>query len=906
LIAASVRGAPAADEPAAASKATRIQTLEGITEYRLDNGLRVLLYPDASKPTVTVNLTVFVGSRHEGYGETGMAHLLEHMVFKGTPTHPQIPKALQERGARYNGTTWVDRTNYFETLPASEDNLNFALELEADRLVNSFVKQEDLLSEMTVVRNEFEAGENSPSNLLNQRVMSAAFDWHNYGKSTIGNRSDIERVPIKNLQAFYKRYYQPDNCLLVIAGKFDPQKAIQLVEQHFGKLAKPTRVLDKTYTEEPPQDGERTVTLRRVGDVGLVDAVYHIPSGVHEDVAALDVLGNILSSAPAGRLYKALVETKMATDVAAGPTNWHDPGVFEAQVVVRKGDSLEAARDKMLEIVENAGEKTPSEAEVERARQQLLKDRELAEADTGRIAVRLSDWAAQGDWRLYLLHRDRLEKVTPEQVQDVAKRYLRRENRTLGMFIPSDKSEKAPIPASPDLAALLDGYKGRQEAAAGEAFDPTPANIDARSQRVTLAEGVKGILLPKKTRSEAVNVRLVLRYGDLDALKGFEAAADLLPQLMTRGTKNLSRQQIQDELDRNRATLSAAGAAGEAMFSIQTKRANLPAVLALLKQILREPTLPADEFDILRRQQLATLEEEITNPTVLAITRVRRLVSPYAKGDVRYVPTVEEEIERYKTVTREQVQSLYGQFLGSQAGEVAIVGDFDAEQAAKILQEALSGWNAARSYARIPQIYFPEVRGTKQEINTPDKANATYVAGLAFPLKESDTDYAAVVIGNYVLGGGALSSRLGDRVRQKEGLSYGVGSQISSDALDARSSLTIYAICNPQNIEKVNTAIDEELTRLLADGVTAAELARAKQGYLQQQQVARTNDSTLTAMLCENLFVDRTMEFYAELEKRITALMPEQVHEALRKYIDPKRLVIVDAGDFAGKSSAAK
>src|SRR4051794_12493284 len=247
----------------------KIASVGGIPEYRLDNGFQVLLFPDPSKPTVTVNLTVLVGSRHEGYGETGMAHLLEHMVFKGTPTHPNIPRALQERGARFNGSTWVDRTNYYETMPASEDNLNFALALESDRLVNSFVKQEDLLSEMTVVRNEFERGENSPSNLLNQRMMSAAYDWHNYGKSTIGNRTDIERVPIKNLQAFYKKYYQPDNCLLVIAGRFDEAKTIKAVEKYFGALPKPTRKLDRTYTEEPAQDGERAVTLRRVGDVGL-------------------------------------------------------------------------------------------------------------------------------------------------------------------------------------------------------------------------------------------------------------------------------------------------------------------------------------------------------------------------------------------------------------------------------------------------------------------------------------------------------------------------------------------------------------------------------------------------------------------------------------------------------------
>jgi zinc protease len=868
--------------------------------------LMVFLYPDASKPKVTVNLTVLVGSRHEGYGETGMAHLLEHMLFKGTPSHPTIPKALQERGANFNGTTWVDRTNYYETVPAGEENLNFALDLEADRLVNSFVKREDLFSEMTVVRNEFEMGENSPSNLLNQRLMAAAYDWHNYGKSTIGNRTDIERVPIGKLQEFYRKHYQPDNCLLVIAGKFDEAKAMELVEKYFGKLPKPKRKLDKTYTEEPPQDGERTVTLRRVGEIGIVAAVYHVPSGGHPDIAALDVLATILSSPPSGRLYKALVETKKATEVSASASNWHDPGVFEVEAEVRKGDSLDAVREILVDVTEKSGSTQFPDDEVNRAKLRLLKQRELAAADTSRIAVQLSDWASQGDWRLYFLNRDQIEKVTPKDVQEVAQRYLRRENRTLGMFIPTDKSEKTEIPETPDLAKVLTGYKGRQETTVGEAFDVAPESIDVRTQRTTLSEGIKAALLPKKTRGETVHLGLVLRYGTPESLKGYESAAALLPQLMLRGTKNLTRQQIEDELDKNKATLFARGETGVATFLLQTKRANLPAVLGLLKQIVREPTLPADEFEILRRQRVAGYEEQLTDPQALAIVRVRRTVSPYDKNDVRYIPTIEEDIQRYNTLAHDKVKKLYDDFLGSQAGELAIVGDFDPAESLKLLRGTFAGWRAGQSYARIGRMTFPQVPGSSQQIITPDKANAVYVAGEVFAMKDSDADYPAIVMGNYVLGGGSLSSRLGDRVRQKEGLSYGVGSFISADSLDARTSLTLTAICNPKNIQKVNAAISEELAKLLADGVTAAELEQAKQGYLQQQQVARTSDSALVSMLADCLYVDRTMAFYSELEKNVAALTPPQVHEALKKYIDPKRLVIVDAGDFAAESAAAK
>lgn len=258
-------------------------SVEGITEYTMDNGLSVLLFPDNSAQTITVNVTYKVGSRHEGYGEKGMAHLLEHMVFKGTPNHPNIPDELTSHGARPNGSTWYDRTNYFETFNATDENLDWALDLEADRMVNSYIAKSDLDSEFSVVRNEFEMGENSPTNVLMDEVISSAYLWHNYGQSTIGNRSDIERVPIDNLKEFYKKYYRPDNAVLMVTGKFDNEKTLALIQKKFGVIKKPETPLRDSYTIEPPQDGEKRVILSRVGDLQIVSALYHIPAGSHED-----------------------------------------------------------------------------------------------------------------------------------------------------------------------------------------------------------------------------------------------------------------------------------------------------------------------------------------------------------------------------------------------------------------------------------------------------------------------------------------------------------------------------------------------------------------------------------------------------------------------------------------------
>jgi zinc protease len=897
---------------AQAAPPKKVTSVEGITEYRLDNGLRVLLFPDASRPKVTVNLTVFVGSRHEGYGETGMAHLLEHMLFKGTPTHPDIPGLMKERGAQFNGTTWLDRTNYFETLPASDENLEFAVRLEADRMVNSPIKGEDLSTEFSVVRNEFEMGENDPQGILSQRMTAVAYEWHNYGKSTIGNRTDIERVPVDSLRDFYRRFYQPDNAMVVVAGKFDQSKALEYISKYFGSIPRPSRKLPATYTEEPPQDGERLVTLRRVGDVGLVGLLYHIPAGAHPDYAAVQILSLILGDEPSGRLYKALVETRKAASVMVSPMALHDPGVIEMGAEVNTTDlsKLEQVRDAMIKVLDEVVKSGVTQEEVDRARQKILKNRELAASDPNRIAIVLSDWAAQGDWRLYFLDRDRAEKVTPEQVREAASKYLQASNRTVGFFVPTKQPARTPIPETPDVAKLVEGYKGREVQSEGESFDVSPLAIEARVQRPDPIEGVKLALVPKKTRGNSVQVEVILHYGTAESLKGKTTAADFLGGLMLRGTKNLTRQQIQDALDKNYARigsggggmrLGGAGGAGTLSFSVQTKRANLPAVLDILRQILREPSFPANEFDVMKNEELAGLEQSRSEPRQLAVNRLQRLLTSYAPDDVRYIPTIDEEIERTRSVTVEQVRSLYETLVGASHGELSIVGEFEPSEALPVLERTFAGWKNAQPYERIPRPFQPDIKSARETIETPDKANAMYFAGEILEMKDSDPDYPAMLAGNFILGGGALSSRIADRLRQKGGLSYSAASIFSASPLDTRANLLVLAIYNPMNVDKVITGVDEEIARILRDGVTPAELKRAQDGYLQQQAVRRTSDAMLASTLAEDLYLGRTMQFQADLENKVKQLSVEAVNAALRKHVKPEQLSVVTAGDFKKK-----
>ncbi len=883
----------------------KVTSVEGITEYELGNGLKVLLFPDATKPTVTVNITYLVGSRHEGYGETGMAHLLEHLMFKGTPKNPDVWKALQNHGANFNGTTWFDRTNYFETLAATPENLEFALQLEADRMVNSHIAQKDLDSEFSVVRNEFESNENDPLNILSERMQQTAFLWHNYGNPTIGSREDIERVPIHRLRAFYETYYQPDNAILVVAGQFDPAKTLTRINELYGSIPRPKRTINPTYTVEPAQDGEREVVLRRVGDVQAVGCVYHICAGAHTDMPALDVMEHVLTADQTGRLYKALVEPQLAVSVRGSAYSLAEPGMLEFLAEVRNDKPLAEVRRVMMETLDGFAGTEITRDEVERAKNLYAKQFDQSMNDPNRIAVMLSEFAAQGDWRLLFLYRDRVAQVTPDDVKRVAATYLRPTNRTIGMFIPVKSPDRVTVPPTPELASMLKDYKGREALASGETIEATPDAIEARTLRGSLPVGLKTVMLPKKTRGQKVTVHMTLRFGTEADFKNRVEAADMLGSMLSNGTAKRTKRQLQDELDKLKATVRINSAqAGSITVSGETIRKNLPATLDLIAEMLRESNFPEKEFEKLRKRQLAQLEQSATEPTVLASLEMRRRMVPVAKDDVRYVPTVGEQIERITAVKLEDVKKLHGELLGAGQGEVSVVGDFDEKEVAGQLQKLFGDWKSSKKFERIAMPHFP----TKADlivIDTPDKQNALFGMAMNIPIRDDDPDYPAMMMANYILGGNA-NSRLINRIRQKEGLSYGTGSRFEASSLDRTGSFMVFGICAPQNSEKALTCAREEIDKLLKDGVSQKELDEARKGYLDQFKVSLAEDRRIAPMLARQTYLGRTMKFTSEQLDKIAKLSTDDVNAAARKYLKPGELVAVRAGDFSAKTKTSE
>ena len=879
-------------------------SLGGITEYAYPNGLHVLLFPDPSNPKVTVNMTYLVGSRFEGYGETGMAHLLEHLNFIRSTSNRDIKKELTDHGAQWNGSTDYDRTNYFETVTASDENLRWALGLEAERMVNMRMEKALLDTEMTVVRNEFERGENSAQNVLEERVIATAYLWHNYGKAVIGSRADLEKVPIDRLAAFYRKYYQPDNAVLVVAGQFDASKALAMVADTVGAIPRPTRTLEAPYTVEPAQDGERFVELRRVGSNQAVMAAWHAPALAHPDSAALEVLTGIMvgggggrgGGAGTGRLYKALVDSKKALNVRMNFQELHDPGFVIAAATLNAEQSLDDARKTMLDTVAAVATDPPTSDEVARAKTRILQGMETRMANSQQAALGLSETIASGDWRLYFVNYDQIKSVTPADLVRVAKLYFKPSNRTVGEFIPTAAPDRTEVPPSADLASLLKDYKTGLSVSAGEAFDPTPANIEKHLARATLQNGMKLVLLPKTVRGGTVSATIQLRFGDEKSLTGLRPAADITGALLMRGTKTKTRQQLQDEMVKLNARINVNGGAGRATATINTTEGNLVSAMRLAVEMLREPAFPESEFDQVKQQRVAGIENNRTDPAALAPLALNRAMNPFPRGDVRYVGTIDEQIEDLNKVSLDEVRKFHARFYGASHGEVVVVGQFKDAEVRTAAAELLGAWSMPAPYARITTNY-QKTTTVNLKIETPDKQNATFDAALAFPMSDTDPDYPAMVLANYMFGG-SITGRAPNRIRNQEGLSYGVNSRFAAPAVGNAANFGGTAISNPQNTPKVEASFRDELAKTLANGFTADEVAAAKKALHDARVVGRTQDAQLLNLIATREEFGRTLAWDEQMDAKLETLTVAQVNGAFRRHVSGDQLSIVKAGDF--------
>lgn len=880
-----------------------ISNTEGVKEYTLINGMKVLLIPDPSQSNMVVNIVYNVGSKHEGYGEKGMAHLLEHMLFKSTKKLGDIKKQLSDKGGDANGTTWYDRTNYYEIFPSSDANLKWALEMEADRMVNATILQSDLDKEFSVVRNEFEIGENRPGDVLMERIVSTAYLWHNYGNSTIGSKEDIERVKAPTLRRFYEKHYQPDNATLIVAGKFDEKQALNYISQYFSVIPRPSRVLDQTYTVEPAQDGERFVELKRSGDSKIVGALYHTAPYADKDYAALDALSEILTSDPSGYLYKAMIDSHKAASVYSYQPTVRDAAFMYFGLEVPADKDVKAVESDFRAELDKVAAIKYTEQDVNRAKAKILKQIENNKNNTINFAIGLTEIVGAGSYKLGMLYRDNIEKLTLADIQRVANQYFKTNNRTVGVFIPTkDEVRVKNLEYSDDqIATLTKDYKGKALEKEVAPFEASIKNLKANLSEGKLSNGMKYGVIKKEIKGGKIAASFRFPVSNAKDLSGKSQIGALMAQVMKTGTKSHTKEQIQDMLDQWKSSINFSFGGQTLYANVNTYKEYLPKVMGLMKEILTESSFPEAELVKTVNEYNTYLEGSLNDPQALAFTEIEKITANYPKESIFYTPSFKEQIETNKTIKRQELVDFYNKILGSNNGMGTVIGDLDSKTVSSLLENTFAAWNSKSKYEEIK----PELFATKKqdkEYLTPDKENGAAVGKISFSMDRKSPDYPALIIANEMLGsGGFLTSRIPTRLREKEGISYGAGSYMNVPSDNNVSSWGWYAFFNPTKKDAVNKALKEEINKAVKEGFSEEELKSNLNSWLTSRKTGLGNDNTLMGLVNSQLQYGIPLEDYDSLEAKVSALKVSQVNEVLRKYISEDKLTSVFAGDFNKK-----
>ncbi|MCD9856584.1 insulinase family protein [Epilithonimonas sp. JDS] len=880
-----------------------VGNIEGVKEYKLSNGMNVLLIPDQSQSNMVVNIIYNVGSKDEGYGEKGMAHLLEHMLFKSTKNLGDIKKQLSDKGGVANGTTYYDRTNYYEIFPSNDENLKWSLQMEADRMINATILQTDLDKEFSVVRNEFEIGENNPTRVMIQNVFSNAYTWHNYGNSTIGSKEDIERVKAPTLRKFYEKYYQPDNATLVIAGKFDENNALKYVGDYFSAIPKPARELGGTYTVEPAQNGEKYFEIKRNNDQQIIAAGYHAAAFADKDYAALSALNEILTADPSGYLYKGLVDSGNASSVWAYYIPARDPGIIYYNFDISKEKNLDEAAKLVKAQLDKISTINYTEEDLNRAKSKLLKDIATEKNNTINYAIGFTEIVGTGSYKLAFVYRDNVENLKLEDIKRVAAKYFKNNNRTLGVFRPSANEERV-LPTefrSEQIATLTKDYKGKALEKEPAPFETSIANIKKNLTEGTLSNGMKYGLINKELKGDKIQGSFRFRIGNEKDLQGKSAVASMTASLLKSGTKTRTKEQIQDQLDQMKSSLNFYTSGQNLMVQFSTYKNDFPKVMAIMQDILANSTFPENELTKTIAENNTYLDGQLKDPEAIAYNELSRLSSPYPKTSIFYTSTLEEEIADNKKVTRAQVVDFYSNVLGASNGAGTIIGSLDAKAVGSELEKTFGKFTAKSKFEEVKPTLF-ETKKVDKNIITPDKENAVALGTSSFTMKQDSPEYPALVLANEILGsGGFLSARLPMRLREKDGISYGVGSYLNVPITNDVSSWNYYAYLNPTKRDAVESAVKDEVSKALKTGFTQAELDSNKKSYANIRTTSLGMENTLINLENSKLLFGVPLERYDELNAKIQNLKLEEVNSVLKKYISLDKVTSIYAGDFNKK-----
>ncbi len=875
----------------------------------LSNGLTVIAKEMRQVPIASFWVWYRVGSRNESAGTTGISHWVEHMMFQGTPTlgKGDIFRMVSANGGVLNGFTWIDYTAYFETLPSHR--LDLSVIIESDRMCNSLFLPEEVERERTVIISEREGSENNPSFLLGEELNAAAFAAHPYGHSVIGWKSDLQAMTRDELYDHYRTFYAPNNAIVVAVGDFDTETLLRQIEEKFGSVLsgpEPPRV----RTVEPPQRGERRVTVRCPAGMPDLQVGYHAPAASDPDAYPMLVLDAVLSGGkPMGvfgahgarmgrssRLYRALVDGGLASSASSSFSLTRDPYLFELEATPRPGVTLERLEDAMFREIDRLQQEPVGRDELDRAMKQLRAQLVYGSESVTDQGYWLGAMETIDSYESYGRMIERLERVTPEDLQRVAQQYLPESNRTVGWLIPT---EQAGGPATTGAAA---GSAGRpffytphgptSPAGAGVGGGSAPG-IDIAVERVELDNGIV-LLCSQGSSLPQVVIKASLLGGSIFDTKETEGIARFVAPMLIRGTAEHSFQELSEETDSLGMGLSSDAGRLTAQVSLRCLSEDFAKGLEFLAEVLRRPSFPEDEIGKLRSQIISALREQEMSPRAVAERRFLEELYPESHPYRLWPSGTQDSVSR---ISRDDIVQFYRSHYRPDQLTIAVVGDVTPDEAIEQVKKVLGDWKAE---GQPPELAVPPVElpaKTVAEVAVPGKFQSEMVMGLpAIPRKHPD--YYALRLGNLILGELGLSGRLGANIRDRKGLAYHVSSDLQATL--GPSPWAIRAGVNPANVDQAIQAAEQEIQRWRSQLVEEEEIDDGKSFLIGSLPIALETSDGIARTLLDMEFFDLGLDYLRRYPSLIDGVTKEAIRDAVRRWIHPEHLVTVVAGPKRG------
>ena len=856
----------------------------GIKEYTMtSNGLRVLLKQDNTAPVATFMVTYEVGSRNEAIGYTGSTHLLEHLMFKGsrkfnTKKGNSVFQTLQSLGARMNATTWLDRTNYFAVLPS--EHLETLIEIEADRMRNAYIKEEDRQSEMTVVRNEFERGQNSPSGVLDENIWATAYQAHPYHHSTIGWKEDIENVSIERLREFYDTFYWPNNATAIAIGDFTEKEALSMIKKHFGKIRKSTKPIPEVYTAEPKQEGIRTITLKRAGQQGIVGVAHKTPAATHPDAPAFMVLSSILSSGKNSRFYKNITDKGLTTSVYIWDSLFRDPGLFTVYANLSPDVDHKTVEKAVVDEYEKIKKDGVSDEEVKNAQTQLIASMKFRQDGSYAIASGLNEAIASGDWTLYTTYDEKIGTVTKEDVQRIVKEYFKEDLSTIGYFIPlgAGGQNKKLATSAKDLEKMkLKHYSEEEELLSSKVVDSEPV------------EGIR--LLTLKRGSGVVTLTGSMLGGDIYA-SGNARTADMVAAMLDQGTTNMTKFEISAKLESAGARLGFFSGQARVGFSGKFLSEDTKMVFDLLADQLKNPLFAEEDLNKVKKRQVANYKRSKESTRGNATNNM--LKAFYGTGHQNSPTDPDKAIEEIKKITPKNLKDFHLKNYGAGTVVIVAVGDVDHNSLESLIKEGFGGWKKSPLKEK-KETGTANKASDKVYVTMQDKTSTDFLVGTALGIDRYHPDYLPLYVATHTLGGN-FSARLMQTVRVKEGLTYGINSSMRGFGNGNDGYWMVGGTFSPKLLSKGESSTLREIKKWAEEGITQKELDITKSTLTGGFQVGFDSTGGLAGGILDAIIVHGDLTYLDSYPERIKAITLDEANTAISKYIFFDDLYQVAAG----------